>query len=144
MVEKHVISALVERRARVSGELQAAQLRVTRLRIDLASIDACIRMFNAEYKIEDIKPKTTFGKNPARLPKGTGSRRALDVLRESGEPLSSDELARRVLLLMDKDADERAVSMLAKTIHSSFRRQRNPVVRYDRDSWPGKWRLLLP
>jgi hypothetical protein len=34
--------------------------------------------------------------------------------------------------------------MLAKTIHSSFSRQKHPVVTYDRTTWPGKWRLLPP
>ncbi|MFI5023480.1 MAG: hypothetical protein ACHQRJ_17760 [Alphaproteobacteria bacterium] len=144
MPEKHVVAALVERRARVAGELQAAQIRVMRLRLALGSSDACIRMFKANYNVEAIRPKVTYSKNPARLPKGTGSRKALDVLRQSGEALTSQELARRILVLMDRDTDERAVEMLAKTIHSSFSRQKNPVVSYDRGSWPGKWRLLPP
>ncbi len=33
--------------------------------------------------------------------------------------------------------------MLAKTIHRSFSRQRNPVVAYDPIAWPGKWELLI-
>jgi len=50
-----------------------------------------------------------------------------------------------MLAFMGREPSERAISMLAKTIHSSFKRQRNPVVTYDRAStWPGKWRLLLP
>jgi hypothetical protein len=142
MVEKHVISALVERRARVAGELQKTQLRVMRLKGELSSIDNCIRIFNAHYGVEAIKPKVTNEKNPAGLPKGTGSRMALDVLRQSGEPLSSSELARRILVMMDREASEKAILTLAKTIQSSFSRQRNPVVTFDRTAWPGKWRLL--
>jgi hypothetical protein len=34
MAEKHVITGLIEKRARVAGELSAAQLRVMRLRSD--------------------------------------------------------------------------------------------------------------
>jgi hypothetical protein len=144
MVEKHVISALVERRARVAGELQKTQLHVMRLKSDLACIDACILMFKADYRIESIKPKITLEKNPAALPKGAGSRNALDVLRESGEPLSAVDLARRVLERMGKGTDDKAISMLANTIHSSFSRQKHPVVTLDRNTWPGKWRLLPP
>jgi len=46
---------------------------------------------------------------------------------------------------MGREPSERAIAMLAKTIHSSFKRQKNPVVAYDRAStWPVKWRLLPP
>lgn len=140
--EKHVVTGLVERRARTAGELKKAELRVEALKADLAAIDACIRMFKADYDVEAIKPKTTFGKSPALLPKGTGSRKALDILRASGEPLSSWDLARRILIGLNKETDDRSVLMLAKTIHSSFSRQKNPVVSLDRATWPGKWRLL--
>jgi hypothetical protein len=44
---------------------------------------------------------------------------------------------------LGREPSEPAISMLARTIHSSFKRQKNPVVTYDRAStWPGKWRLL--
>lgn len=142
MPEKHVVVALVERRARTAGELKKAGLRVEALKADLAAIDACIRMFNADYDIAAIPAKTTNAKNPALLPKGAGSRKALDILRASGDALSSWDLARRILISMGKETDDRAVLMLAKTIHSSLSRQKNPVVALDRATWPGKWRLL--
>ena len=144
MAEAHVISALIERRARLAGELRAKQAEVRRMKSALASVDLCIRMFKADYQPESVIPKVTFGKNPAVLPKGSGSRRALDILRETGEALTAPELARLILERMGREPSERAIAMLAKTIHSSFKRQKNPVVTYDRSStWPGKWRLLL-
>jgi hypothetical protein len=110
----------------------------------LDSVDLYIRMFKTDYNPESIAPKVTFDKNPAVLPKGTGSRRAREVLRETGEALTAMDLARLILDRMGKEPTERVIAMLAKAIHSSFRRQRNPVVTYDRSTWPGKWRLLLP
>jgi hypothetical protein len=105
MAEKHVVFALVERRARLAGELRAKQAEVLHLKRALASVDLCISMFKADYHPKSVVPKVTLGKNPAGLPN----------------------------------------TMLAKTIHSSFSRQRNPVVVYDRSAtWPGKWRLLPP
>jgi hypothetical protein len=86
----------------------------------------------------------TFDKSPAALPKGVGSRKALEILRETGEAFTAPELARLVLERMGKEPSEQAISMLAKTIHSTFYRQKNPVVTYDRNTWPGKWRLLPP
>lgn len=99
-------------------------------------------MFKEDYQPQAIEPKPTLEKNPAGLPKGTGSRKALEILRMTGESLTGPELARRILISMDRETTDKAVDMLAKTIHSSFSRQRRPVVEYDRNTWPGKWRLL--
>src|ERR1700730_11404889 len=115
-----------------------------RLISDLAAIDCCIRMFKADFDPATIAPKVTFGKSPAMLPKGVGTRTALEVLRTMGEALNSEELAYRVLTLMNKDTDPKAVMMLQKTIHSSFSRQKRSVVRLDKSTWPGRWRLLPP
>jgi hypothetical protein len=109
-----------------------------------ASLDLCIRMFKTDYEPETVAPKVTLVKNPAGLPKGTGSRKALDILRETGMALTAPELARLILERMEKEPNEQAIAMLAKTIHSSFSRQKNPVVKYDRTTWPGKWSLLPP
>jgi len=69
--------------------LRAKQAEVRQMKSALASIDPRIRMFKADYEPESIVPKVTFGKNPAVLPKGTGSRRALDILRETGEAFTA-------------------------------------------------------
>ena len=121
------------------------QAEVLSLKRALSSVDLCIRMFKADYQPSLIAPKTTFGKNPANLKKGAGYRKALEILRETGQAFTAMELAHLVLDRLGKEPIEPGLSMLAKTIHSSFSRQRNPVVTYDRSStWPGKWRLLLP
>jgi hypothetical protein len=100
-------------------------------------------MFKEDFDPETIEPKVTFRKSPALLPKGAGSRKALEILRETGRAFTAPELARLVLERIGKDPSEQAIDMLAKTIHSSFSRQRDPVVVYDRAStWPGKWRLF--
>jgi hypothetical protein len=74
MAETHVVHALMERRGRLAGELRAKQAEVLHLRRALASIDLCIRMFKAGYEPALVKPKVTFGKNPAGLAKGEGYR----------------------------------------------------------------------
>lgn len=141
MAETHVVSALIEKRARVLGQMKAAQFEVMRLRVELVHIDSVIRMFKPSQDVDAIAPKTTFGKSPAALRKGAGSRGALSVLRETGEALTAEELAIAVLIRAGREPNPKSVSMMAKTIHSSFSRQRNPVVLFDRSSWPGKWSL---
>ena len=139
--DPHVVTALIEKRARVAGELQAAQYRVMRLRGDLAAIDSCLRMFKEGFDPTTIPAKVTLAKSPANLGKGVASRRALEILRVSGEALSSQDLALRVLLMLEKETDPRSVRALTVTIQSSFSRQKNPVVTFDRNTWPGKWRI---
>jgi hypothetical protein len=143
VAEKHVVHALIERRARLAGELRAKQAEALSLKRALASVDLCIRMFKADYQPAAITAKVTLAKNPANLPKGAGYRKALEILRETGQAFTATELACLALERLGREPSEPAITMLAKTIHSSFKRQKNPVVTYDRSStWPGKWRLL--
>jgi hypothetical protein len=143
MPEKHVVFALMERRARLAGELRAKQAEVLSLRRAIASVDLCIRMFKADYQPASIAAKVTLARNPADLPKGAGYRKALEILRETGQAFTAMELAYLALERLGREPSEPAISMLGRTIHSSFKRQKNPVVTYDRAStWPGKWRLL--
>jgi hypothetical protein len=141
MAESHVVHALKEKRARLAGDLKAAQGRVVQIRADLASVDACLRMFRGDLDPEQITPKATFGKNPVAVPKGSGGRYALDVLRETGGTFTCQELATQVLMRLGKEPTPEAVAMLGKTIHSTFSRSRRGMVQYDRSTWPGKWTL---
>jgi hypothetical protein len=100
-----------------------------------------VRMFKTDYDPGSIAPKVTFDKSPAALPKGVGSRKALEILGDIGSAFTAPELARLVLDGMGKELSELAIAMLAKTIRSIFSRQKNPVVTYDRFTWPGKWQL---
>jgi hypothetical protein len=141
MREPHVLSALKEKRARLAGELKAAELRVVALRTDLSSVDACLRIFGSDIDPEAILPKVTFGKTPAGLPKGAGTRTALEVLRETGEPMSTPELAACVLQRFGRPIEARSLSMMVKAIQSNFSRRTDGIIEFVRDTYPGRWRL---
>lgn len=141
MTDTHVISALVDKRARLDGEIKARRYQIMRLEIELAHVDAVIRMFNPSYDISKIATKRSFGKNPAGTKKGAGSREALTVLREAGEPLTASEIARRVLEKQKKAATPDAVRMLAATIHGTFSRRKDGAVKLDASVYPGMWSL---
>jgi hypothetical protein len=51
--EKHVVAALIEKRARLAGELRAKQAEVRQIKRALEGVDLCIRMFK-----EGFDPKT--------------------------------------------------------------------------------------
>lgn len=136
------MSALLEKRARKLGEIKANRFEAMRLAMELAHIDAVIRMFRPGVDLAAVKPKRTFNRSPAALPKGAGTRLAVDILRETGEALTAPELATAVLIRADKEVEPLAVAMLAKAIHSSLSRQKRPVAVYDRRTWPGRWALI--
>ena len=110
MAEKHVVFALMERRARLAGELRAKQAEVLSLKRALASVDLCIRMFKADYQPTLIAPKVSYSKNPAGLPKGAGYRKALEILRETGKAFTAMELAFLALERLGKEPNEPAIS----------------------------------
>lgn len=141
MAEPHVLSALIEKRARLMGEVSSRRFQIMRIEADIKHVDAVIKMFRPGYDLEAILPKTTFRKNPAGTPRGSGSRHALTVLREAGEPLAGPEIALRVLAKLHKPVTDEALHMLAVTIHSTFTRRKDGTVLYDARTNPGKWRL---
>ena len=143
MAETHVLSALKEKRARLAGELKATQLRVCALLIDLGAVDQCLQIFGSDVHPDAIEPKVTFDKNPAGLPKGAGTRTALEILRETRQPMSTPELAASVLQRWGRPLEPRALSMLVKAIQGNFSRRRDGIVEFDRGTYPGKWRLQV-
>ncbi|HEX3667170.1 MAG TPA: hypothetical protein VHU23_18250 [Rhizomicrobium sp.] len=144
MIESAVLTALKDKRARLAYDLKEAELRVVALRTDLASVDNCLRIFGSDIDPETIRAKITQGKSPANLPKGAGTRTALEILRETGQPMSTPELAACILQRFGKPLEERSLSLLVKTIQGNFTRRSDGIVEFVRDSYPGKWRLVTP
>src|SRR4029077_1157697 len=91
-----VISALVKRRAELVGEIEHSQLHTRKLLEDLDHLDATIRQFDPDYKVEEIKPK---GFRPPSDWAGRGemSRVVLDVLRRTKEPLTTQDIAKEIM-----------------------------------------------
>jgi hypothetical protein len=141
MAETHVIFALVEKRARVDGLIHNRRYQMMLLEMELAHLDPVIKMFNASYDIEAILPKRSFGKNPAGVPKGSGGRHAIKILRETGLALTAVEIAERSLTKLKRETTKGAVTMMASAIHSSLTRRKDGAAKFDATSHPGKWYL---
>jgi len=131
MPETHVISALVEKRARLMGEIATRRFQIMRIETEIRQIDAAIKMFKPGYDLDAILPKVTYKKNPAGTPRGAGGRHAFTVLREARTPLEAREIAVRVLNKLGKPVSDKAIDMLAATIHSTFGRRKDGVVAFD-------------
>jgi hypothetical protein len=57
MAEPHVLSALVSRRAELTGEIEGLECQDDQLRADLLHIEAAIRIFAPDYRPNEIRPK---------------------------------------------------------------------------------------
>lgn len=142
MIETAILTALKDKRARLAHDLKEAELRVVALRTDLANVDGCLRIFGSDIDPETIRPKITQGKSPAGLPKGAGTRTALEILREAGQPMSTPELAACVLQRYGRPIEARSLGLLVKTIQGNFSRRKDGIVEFTRDTYPGRWRLV--
>src|SRR5712671_2699807 len=92
MTDPHVISALREKRAELSGELIAAEKRIVELRDDIDSLDRTIRVFDPTSEPHTIRP-ILRRKKPTPIPRGQCSRAILDMLRLAEVPMTAREIA---------------------------------------------------
>lgn len=141
MAETHVISALTDKRARIDGEIQMRRYQIARLEMELAHIDAVIRMFRPSYDITKIATKRTVERSKAGTVRGSGTREALAILRESGEALTSRDIAERILAKRGGDSSPETVGRLANNIHGALSRRRDGAVRADASVHPATWQI---
>src|SRR5947209_7329707 len=103
MADPHVISALRNKRAELSGELIAAEQRIVQLRADIASLDGAIRVFDLSAAPDKIRP-VLRRKKPTLIPRGQCSRAVLDMLRSADAPMTAREIAAQIAARYQMDA----------------------------------------
>ena len=107
MVESHVVSALVSKRAEIAGLIARAQQQISQFRADLAHVDATIRLFAPAMEPETIPAKRIRQSDPW-FERGELSRRVLDALRRAGAPIRAPDLVRAVMIDTGLDPADRA------------------------------------
>ena len=135
------MSALKDKRARLDGEIQMRRYQIVRLEMEMAHVDAVIRMFRPGYDPSKIATKRTIKRSAAGTVRGSGTREALTVLREAREPLTSREIADRILAKNSKPPGGEDSNRLANTIHASLSRRSDGAVRFDASGYPGRWSI---
>ena len=115
MSETHVISALRQKRAEISGQVHDLERKVQRLRATLASIDSTIRVFSPDLDPESIEPKRLY-RRTRFLGKGELKRLCLDMLRTATEPLPANLMAQQAMatkgLQSDVSITERVLTIM--------------------------------
>jgi hypothetical protein len=105
MPDTFAILALRRKRARLAGEIEAAELRIAPLRVTSAQLDAVIRLFHAASYPEFIPAI-----RPCRLGlffgHGQQTRLSLEALREAGDPMRARSVAEYKMLAKGPPVDD--------------------------------------
>jgi hypothetical protein len=121
----YVVTGLVRRRSELAGEIEALHAKLSSLLAALENLDATIVQFDAEYKVEAIKPKA-FRPPKDWSNRGQMSRIVLSILRQAAEPLTSRDVALELLVTraMDRE-DQKLLRLMTKRVGVALRIQRD-------------------
>ena len=110
-------------------------------RADLAHVDATMRLFDPDIRPNDIRPKQPRARNAWFRP-GECLRLIYDELREATQPVTTRELAERIMRVKaipaaDNDRRER----IQKTLLASLNRAKQTIARVE-IAGAVRWRLI--
>ena len=128
MADPHVISALREKRAKVSGCIARLERQLDQRRADLTHIDGVLRLFAPDNDPELIRPKRTYAKRTRYFARNELSRLCMDALRAAdGKLITTDGIAGQVIDAKGFDAADaalrKAIGEQALIIMRSFRKR---------------------
>ena len=140
MAEAHVICALRDKRSELAGMVNRLERELVERRASLTHLDATMRLFDPDLRPQEIRPRRLRSRNAWFRP-GECLRRIYDVLRDAPKPLTTRELAERI---MDAKAipaaDDRQRALIQKTILGSLNRAKETIERTETADVV-RWRL---
>jgi len=141
MSEMHVISALQHKRAELAGMLRQLEQPLVQQRVNLAHVDATMRLFDPDIRPSDIRPKHQRERN-AWFRQGECLRLIYDELRGASQPLTTRELAERIMRIKAiPAADDQRRERIQKTLLGSLNRAKKTIARIE-IAGVVSWRLI--
>ena len=141
MAELHVIGALRNKRAELAGMLRQLEQQLAGHRANLAHLDATMRLFDPDIRPKDIRPKPPRERN-AWFRQGECLRLIYDELREATQPVTTRELAERVMRVKAiPTADDHQRELIQKTLLGSLNRAKETIERVE-IAGVVSWRLI--
>jgi hypothetical protein len=104
------LSGLLRKRAEMAGQVEAMQAQLGALITDLSHIDAAIRVFRPDIDLADLPEK--LAPAPFTGFRGEIQRFLVDEMRKANHPLSTFDLAERVMAKRGLDPSDRTVFTL--------------------------------
>ena len=117
------LSALIDKRATLVGEIHDLEGRLEQLRSDVLHVDAVIRLMDPAYQLDAIVPKR---RRQRREWFGNGEllRAVLETLRQAREPMTSREVALAIMERKGFDQnDGQTVRLIEKRVDATIRRR---------------------
>jgi hypothetical protein len=108
--QPNVLHALTRKRAELAGQIEHNQLSLRHLIAELDHIDATIRIFNPAIDIGAIRAKPVPPRHAAF--KGEVTRVVFKALREAKEPITSRDIALRLMTERGLNPDDRELSII--------------------------------
>jgi hypothetical protein len=141
VAQSHIIGALSNKRADLAGIVRQLEQQLVQQRANLAHLDATMRLFDPEIQPKDIRPKQQRVRNAWFRP-GECLRLIYDELREAAQPLTTRELAERIMRLKAMPAnDDRRRELVQKTLLGSLNRTKETIARVE-IAGAVSWRLI--
>jgi hypothetical protein len=141
MAEPHVIGALRNKRAELAGTLRQLEQQLARERTNLAHLDATMRLFDPNIRPKDIRPRQRRTHN-AWFRHGECLRLIYDELREATQPVTTRELAERIMRVKAIPvADDHRRELVQKTLLASLNRAKETIARIE-TAGIVSWRLI--
>ena len=120
-----VLPGLVRKRAELAGDIERTQADLQRMIRDLENLDATILLFDADYQVETIRPKS-FRPPDDWAKRGEMSRIALNILRQAAEPLTTRDIALQLMAERALDTGNlKLVRLMTKRCGVALRGQRD-------------------
>jgi hypothetical protein len=141
MAELHVVSALRNKRAELAGMVGQLEQQLARQRTNLAHLDATMRLFDPEIRPQEIRAKQRRARS-VWFRQGECLRRIYDELRNAAQPLTTRDLAERIMRAKAVPAsDDRSRELIQKTILGSLNRAKETIARVEA-AGVVSWRLV--
>src|SRR6185436_19440556 len=123
MAEPHVVAALKDKRAELSGGIADLEKRIGQHRADLLHVDAVLRLFAPEFEPATIPSKAVRQPSGWFRP-GELARMVLDVLRTALAALTVREITMQIMERRGLDPqDARTAELLRKLVRNALNRQ---------------------
>jgi hypothetical protein len=141
MAEPHVVAALKDKRAELSGSIADLEKRIGQHRADLLHADAVLRLFALEFEPATIPPRAVRRPNSWFKP-GELARLLLEVLRTAPAALSVRDITVQVMERRGLDPeDARTVELLRKLVSNALNRQAADLVERIQDGALVSWQV---
>jgi hypothetical protein len=134
---KQALHTLNQLHAELAGKLQANTEEQARLEESMRHVEAVIKLLEPGFSLRKIAIRRR-AKNQW-FKRGTMFRHALDVLRAAEKPLTSREVAERMLVGVAADVDGKSAATLTGSVHAALKGHDGIAVKRHGDGEPAKW-----